>query len=300
MNKHLTSLLSLTALLLILSGKAYAQIPNPGFEQWETITFMGKTFNSIEGWNTSNLMSVFNSEPEMVTKTTDAYEGNYAVVFSNTPNKNNMSAMASTGTSALLDQPSEKFPVNGKVTALKGFFKYDFTAASDSCSIFVMLYKDSNTIGYGEFVTGNKVNAFTAFTATIDYYEDKVPDSASIYIYATRDNFREGSVLVVDALSLETPNTGLFDGELKSIKATVYPNPATGTSTIEFEQLSNGRTQVLVYDILGNIVADPSHNQLFGTGTNQVRWDTTPLSPGIYLVRIKQQDAEKTIRVTVK
>jgi hypothetical protein len=69
---------------------------------------------------------------------------------------------------------------------------------------------------------------------------------------------------------------------------------------IEFEQTAPGRTQVIVYDILGNAVTEPSAGQSFHAGNNQVKWDTTPHAPGIYFVKIKQQDAEKTLRITVK
>lgn len=300
MKKQFSPFFILSSLLLIVSAPAFAQIPNASFETWESITYLGKTYNNISGWNTSNYMNVFNNEPEMVTKTTDAYEGTYAVSFINKPNFNHMSAMAATGGGPFEEKSSEKFPVTEKVKKLKGYYKYNYTATSDSCSIFVILYKDSNTIGYGEFASGNKISAFTQFTVDIQYYEDVEPDSASIHIYVTRDNFREGSEMVIDALSFETTNTGIFDRETgKTIKAAVYPNPATGNATIEFDQVSAGHTQVTVYDILGNAVAQPSREQAFTAGTNQLKWDTTPLSPGIYFIKIKQQDAEKTIRVTI-
>jgi len=300
MKTQLSPFFILSSLLLIVSAPAFAQIPNASFENWESITYLGRTYNNISGWNTSNYMNVFNNEPEMVTKTTDAYEGIYAASFINKPNFNQMSAMASTGGGPFAEKSGDKFPVTEKVKKLKGYYKYDYTATSDSCSIFVILYKDSNTVGYGEFASGNKVSTFTEFIVNIQYYDDLTPDSASIYIYTTRDNFREGSELVIDALSFETTNTGLFDRETgKTIKASVYPNPAAGNAVIEFEQRSAGRTQVTVYDILGNAVAEPSRDQAFSAGTNQLKWDTTPLSPGIYFIRIKQHDAEKTIRITV-
>jgi hypothetical protein len=299
MNKTLHFFL---AVMLLSITPAFAQIPNASFEEWETINFMGKSFNNVKGWTTSNLMSVFNNEQEMVTQTTDAYEGVSAAKFTNKPNRNNMPASANTSSNATFDQVTDKFALNRKVTALKGFYKYDYTAASDSCSIFVTLYKDSTMVGYGEFVSGNKVNVFTEFTANIQVFDDMTPDSASIWIYTSRDGLKEGSELIVDALTFvgSTP-TGLSDNNPgRAFKASVYPNPSSGNAVIEFEQTAPGRTQVIVYDILGNAVAEPSAAQSFHAGNNQVKWDTTPHAPGIYLVKIKQQDAEQTIRVTVK
>jgi hypothetical protein len=75
-----------------------------------------------------------------------------------------------------------------------------------------MLYKDSNTVGYGEFTSGKKVSTFTEFTLTIDYFMDETPDSASIWISTARDRFKEHTELTIDALSFTGPApTGLFD-----------------------------------------------------------------------------------------
>ncbi|MES2780873.1 MAG: hypothetical protein V4651_13355, partial [Bacteroidota bacterium] len=120
---------------LMNTGISNAQIPNAGFENWTTETKEGITFHNLNNWYTPNAGNVFNGEPEMATQTNDAHEGTSALKLTNLVNQFKMSATAFPMMEISKDEFTDKFPVTEKITALKGFYKYDFTTAHDSCSI---------------------------------------------------------------------------------------------------------------------------------------------------------------------
>lgn len=283
-----------------LSALAQAQIPNAGFENWTTESKGSLIFHELTGWYTPNIGNVFNNEPEMATQTTDAYNGQSALKLSNLPNRYNMAASAFPMVEVSKDEFTDRFPVSGKITSLKGFYKYDFAAPHDSCSISVLLYRNGLNIGYGEFIGATKANNYTPFTATVQYFQDSMPDSASINIYASRDDFHEGSVLYVDAFSFTTEATGTNEEIKPRVTAAIYPNPVYGNAAVEFELMKAGTTSVEIYNVLGVLVYVLASNGQFSAGKHRLDWNTSNFPEGMYFVKVTQDTAETTLKVLLK
>jgi hypothetical protein len=296
MNTLRTILATSCCMITMMSN---AQIPNGGFETWTTKSFAGKTVNYVEGWSTFNMSSVMQNEPEMAEKSTDAYEGTYALKLTNKPNQYDLGAMTFSEYPMNKDEYSDKFPIQGKPTALNGFFKYDYTG-SDSFSIVTMIYKNGENIGYGELKSGVKSGAYAPFSAPITYYKDEMPDSAGIMISASYMQPKHGSSLTIDALSFAGITTGVADKTAYVINAAVYPNPASEQVTIGFEQQDNSPVSIVAYDILGNEAATIASRQPFAAGSHRLTWNTSSLPAGIYLLRVSRLNSEKTIRVIIK
>lgn len=279
---------------------AQAQIPNASFENWTTVTKEGVTYHDVTGWYTPNIANVFNNEPEMATQTADAYEGASALKLSNLPNKYSMSASAFSMIEGAKDEFIDKFPVTGKVTSLKGFYKYDFTGEHDSCGIYLLLFRNGINIGYGEFIGSSKVSEYSPFSVPVQYFQDSIPDSASINIYTSRGDFHEGSVLHVDAFSFTTVNTSLREQTKPRVSVSIFPNPVFGTAGIEFELMQPGTTSVEVYNVLGALVHVLTPNGYFEAGKHRLDWNTSNFPEGMYFVKITQDTAETTMKVLIK
>lgn len=81
-----------------------------------------------------------------------------------------------------------------------------------------------------------------------------------------------------------------------------YPNPFNPTTTIEFELANDALVTVKVYNTLGQEVAELIHSEFMDEGTQEVEFDATRMSSGIYYYRISAQDVEgdRTIFTSIK
>jgi len=68
-----------------------------------------------------------------------------------------------------------------------------------------------------------------------------------------------------------------------------YPNPFNPTTTIEFALPADGLVTLKVYNMLGQEVATLIDNQLIDEGTNEVSFDASSLSSGVYFYRLIAQ-----------
>lgn len=79
----------------------------------------------------------------------------------------------------------------------------------------------------------------------------------------------------------------------------VYPNPITTTATIEFELDRSTNVRLTIYDILGREV----HTLPVGirhVGRNNLQWDASNLTRGIYLLRMSTETQTHTRTVVVQ
>ena len=65
-----------------------------------------------------------------------------------------------------------------------------------------------------------------------------------------------------------------------------HPNPFNSQTTIPFELHEQRTVSIMVYNALGELVAEPVVNRQFNTGKHQVRVDASGWSSGIYLYRM--------------
>jgi hypothetical protein len=71
-----------------------------------------------------------------------------------------------------------------------------------------------------------------------------------------------------------------------------YPNPFNPATTIQFELASDALVTVKVYNSLGQEVAVLANREEFTEGANEVEFDGSALSSGIYFYRIVAEDLE--------
>lgn len=92
---------------------------------------------------------------------------------------------------------------------------------------------------------------------------------------------------VVNGLKLNLPvlNVSFVD----DINCTAYPNPFTGSATIEFNLPSDGQVTVTLFDQAGKQVMEID-NGFQSAGKNQVKFDGTRLLPGVYHYSVRMNN----------
>lgn len=187
------------------------------FETWTDFVQGEVTYDVPAGdwWDGLNYLSVIGG-PITAEKTTDAYDGSYALRLETKPWGEDLTIpgiLASgyfdpeqpIGENLIIGKPYTNKPVN-----FNGFLKYS-PADNDTLVIFVALTKfDSNenirdTIATGEYTYSGLIETYTPFTVPIEYTESINPDSVHVILLASVSGKEmrghAGSVLFVDELS---------------------------------------------------------------------------------------------------
>ena len=104
--------------------------------------------------------------------------------------------------------------------------------------------------------------------------------------------------LIIASFFVSISANGPFvpDGDELSI----YPNPATTNLTIKFETESTEIAHVKIIDLTGKIVKDFSKDLVLENGIYKGQLDIETLKPGIYFVRVEQQDTVFSKKLIIK
>ncbi|MCC6691272.1 MAG: T9SS type A sorting domain-containing protein, partial [Bacteroidia bacterium] len=110
---------------------------------------------------------------------------------------------------------------------------------------------------------------------------DKIENTGHIY-------FDFNSAIVTNT-TLNTVNTasttGLNENEIGNDRLSVFPNPFSGTATINYSLEQNAGVNLEVYNAIGENVIDLV-NRIESSGLHQVQLSATDLSTGFYLVKL--------------
>ena len=75
--------------------------------------------------------------------------------------------------------------------------------------------------------------------------------------------------------------------------ATIYPNPTTTTSTVEFNLVNVSEATISITDLSGKIVSERNLGQL-NAGANATEINTTSFNAGIYYVTVSSNGSSVT------
>ena len=79
----------------------------------------------------------------------------------------------------------------------------------------------------------------------------------------------------------------------------VYPNPATGPTTVRFRPVQDGSAQVLVYNQLGQQVATLYHGQVRKGQAYELSLQSQQLPAGLYTCALLVGSQRETVRVVI-
>ncbi len=182
---------ALSCLLFISSVSTFAQnVPNSGFENWET-----EDFYAIDKW-------VSYGKPS---RTTDAVSGQYAINLKNYVNSEGQYNSSSIYNVDWQGGGVNKFPYNGDPLSMVFEAKYELYAG-DSAEFVSGFYEKGIWIGDAEIkVTGSSNGAYVKYAVPIRWYtSSRTPDSVYIGMKSTTTELAEGpGHIIIDDFRFE-------------------------------------------------------------------------------------------------
>lgn len=270
---------------LIILSSAYAQIPNPSFENWTSYT--GGEYPTF--WATSDSAYV-------------AFGGGHSAVRELTDICDLINSVKLTSVSVLGNQ-GPGVATNGKITGIStitggspytvrplqftGCYKY-IPAASDSGRIFALLTRWNgtarDTIALAAYAP-HLQSTMTNFSIPFVYLDlVNIPDTILIVLSSGQgvNQTTAGSVLTVDNVSTSGA-VGLHENTLiKNIN--IFPQPAQDVLNIQVELNQNVSMLYEVADITGRKILSGKMN------STSERIDISTMSRGNYFIALRNED----------
>lgn len=287
----------LICLLFYSLSCTIAQIPNPGFENWEPEFFGEKP----TGWQTLNFLS-FLSNPPSAFKVSgiDKHSGNYALKIKSVYLHNNPmpslidDTMGVAFTGLINISPTSYkygFPINQRYEKLTFWSKY-FPVGEDEAGMKVQFTNwngvKRDTIAEGEIIIYEQPT-YSFFELNIsDYYSNDVPDTAIIFFGSSRKSSvsRVGSTLYIDDLAF-TGWVGIDESlEQQKSSCKVFPNPAK--DNVSFLTNNNDADAIEIKDVYGRTI------NTFVVYDKTITINTDFMAAGTYFYTLMDKD-RKTI-----
>lgn len=264
--------------LIAMTIKINAQIPNNDFEQWWTVG----SCQIPTDWFTFNLTSAGSFYP--VSRDTSHYPTSIGAASIRLENKTSLlPANESKGiivsSLQLVTMPSFQMPsfqLTGHPNSLTGYYKYA-PQNGDTMRITLILFQSGVIVSQGTFYSSVSTPSWTSFNIPVSAYT--TADSAEIIISAFNADQPTkvplgNSVLNIDNLNFDNLIIGITEIAEQN-KMSVYPNPTSGQFTIV---LPTDNATITVTDILGQ--------QILKTQATQKTTNLQLDNNGVYIVYV--------------
>lgn len=269
-------------------GSGTILVPNGNFEDWITLGF-----SNPRGWTSSNSDGRGIGFP--VRRTTDHAFWLQSCRIENLPAGNGefIQGYIMAGKQGS-DGPMPGFAVSGRDSLL--YFSYKaFPAGGDTVNIAILMFKQGNMIGMGNFRQPFTISTWSQTAVPIDYWNSDVPDSAVIYCAAfLGGSYPKGnSVLYVDGFSLNKPFTRIRN-EWK-LPALVYPNPARSQLMIRHRDIQSAHSVIIT---AMNGQSFTLRGELLNEGL--LRIDVSGLTPGIWIWELETENGKLSGKIRIE
>ena len=295
--------------LPFLANSIYAQIPNGGFETWNS---MG-AYENPASWatmnNTTSTFSLFTA-----TKATPGSPGSaYLKLTSKTINGSVVPGVAVCGKlDTITKQPISGVPYTQRSATFGGKWQHMIFGSSQG-SVKVLLTKWNTTLNKrdtiasaGQTLAGMAMS-WANFSMNLTYNDSlNYPDSSIIVLRSSGANPTNNDYLWVDNLAFsgtvavyQPPvTTGIHDHSgSEAISFNIFPNPAKDYITINLTSaMTNNNITVHITDIAGKEV----RKLVFTTGMNSLSVKIEGLEKGIYALTIRSDNSTGTSRLLIE
>jgi len=304
MKKYITIIV-----LAVLTLKAAAQdtVPNPSFERWSndtaTLTGIGTKIPYLNptGWTTVNSVTLAEGGEAGVTRSSNAYSGNYAAQL-----RTDSLAIASITIPGVMllgsiNIETQKItggvPFTGRPDSLYFYGEYIPAKGKVDSGLAYVLLTDWNTktnrrdtVGFGGILTFGLDSPYGQFNIPITYNPQysEVPDTIQI-AFSTSYSFYNppaGSLFLIDDLSFSADTsvaTGVNIIANKGFSVSCYPNPTKSNLNILISQPKSGMI-IKVYDVLGRNLMNVNNEGLITT------IDVSSLASGTYFYEVADKN----------
>lgn len=278
---------------LTLISTAFGQIPNAGFETWNTVT----TYENPDGWATLNdytsLAGVFTA-----TKGTPGSPGNsYLKLTSKTVGPTVVNGIAVSGVlDPTTQQPVSGFPMTQMPLALTGKWQH-MVAGSSQGSISATLTRWDATMGMRMVVATANVTlsgmamSWANFSIPFTYVDSQAPDSCIIVMKASGANPTNADYLWVDNLA--------FSGSVASIETVndfsmveVGPNPTKNQLNVVLTAAKTTQINGAIISVNGQIL--DSFEQAIVPGENKWTLNVNNYPVGNYYILLTSPEGTIT------
>lgn len=285
------SYLALYVLLVwLFSVKINAQVPNGGFEQWES--------GEPSGWYTGNFFIV------TTTQSTNAHGGSYSL--------RGEAVTTGTGTVAPIIISGEigghGFPISERYSNLTGYYKLN-AVTTENLSVVLIPFKNGQAIGVGGFQFF-AASDYTKFTVPIYYSNNSTPDSCQVSFTLGNNSgsVSVGSYFIIDDITFEGTTTAVDKADnvypdSYSLEQN-YPNPFNPSTRIRYT-ISNGilseaknLVTLKVYDVLGEEVATLV-NEEQPAGIYEIEFKVSGLTSGFYFYKLQAGEFVETRKMVL-
>jgi Secretion system C-terminal sorting domain len=287
--KLFTVLLVLVFVALFQNNIFSQEIPNAGFENW--------TDGTPDGWYTDNFAPYW----VPVTQSSQSHSGSSAAKLEVVSYFNsNYPPYIWSGLGAY-----QGFPVSQAYGSLTGYYQFN-QIGNDVVYVDVWMQKNGGYVGYGATLINAGTNGYNQFVVPIYYYQNEVPDTASIWIGisdSSGGDIDAGSFVLLDDLAfggVVGVNDRVPAAETFQLKQN-YPNPFNPSTTIEFTVPEASTVEMKVYNILGVEVKSLVSGN-YTPGNYKVNFNGENLASGIYIAKIiaTAEATHRTFSKTVK
>jgi hypothetical protein len=283
--------ISLVLNVALLSSLSFGQIPNGGFEFWQTDPDSNR--NPV-GWQTTNSFPLVNVE-----QYSPACQGNYAMKVKTLNTGFPFPGVAFLHAAYTFIQLPTRFSVCLKSNIMPGDRAYIIVGLMRGDS--VIASQDSCT-----FRIDSTISQFTYREFPLTIQSTLLPDSLIIIVASGLGTGQVGTEIIVDDLAFRTgpasvsaqePIPGFFSLHQN------YPNPFNPSTTIEYEVPRPGTVELDIYNVLGQHVAKllsdeqiPGRHSVVWNGRND---EGSEVSGGVYFYRLQAGSYFETKKLTL-
>lgn len=269
--------------MVFVGINAFSQsLPNNDLEDWTSFLL----YDEPADWSTPNLYTFLAEQIVSVSKSNDAYSGNYSARLESISVLDGQIVVPGLITLAdfSISLQDSNFSISGgyflqqNVYQLTGRYKYT-GVDDDSATVFMYSYTNDmemgfDTIGVGYKVLGN-TNEWTSFTVPMENLKNSIPDTFNVLIASSSiTDVKAGSVLLIDSISIYT-NTGILDLWSPKTPLKVFPNPAVDFVNFVMEKPQNASV-LTIYDNFGRKINQKEFFDL------SLKINIQDFNPGIY------------------
>jgi len=254
--------------------------PNGGFETWNSVSV-----EDPDNWFTFNFFC--NQGNYSATKTTDSYDGTYALKLKSV-------AIISGDTMGFIT--NGRFGNNGPAGGMhvllnpahiSGYYKY-IPVGPDTALAGVFLYRydainDSAILLESQMTKLDPTNIYTYFEIPLSY--NGWPHVDTINISFTSGNMQDsasymglGSILYLDKLEITYNPAGISENILSSDPFLIYPNPSNGNIYIS---INRKILKLSIYNAAGKLMNSEDYNSPDGI----VHLDLSAYPRGVYFIK---------------
>jgi hypothetical protein len=273
--------------LIALTINVNSQIPNSGFETWESYYDGSNVYEKPDLWNGSLPKSplTHSYSLEKISESYPVGTGSYSLKIKPDIARGVRGvAISNDGNDPMTNWiPKPSFAINQRPTSLNLYYKY-FPSGGDTMIVQVYFYKNGVVIGNPVYGTTDTVSDWTALEIPMTYNTSDVPDSATIYFVTGAYIQHSESILYIDNLSFNGFELSMHEIHSENMVFNLYPNPSSDMINLNINSKSADNLILNIYNSIGTLVKKKKLEQ------NQRQINIGDLSNGIYVVEINSKE----------